>query len=106
MRQRETTLSFAEDDACLTGHFPGNPVVPAVAILTALIDWAEGVLGRKVVGVQSARFRRSLLPGIEWRVTLEEMEPDTAVLTGKEQDRVAMNLRLRIAPPQSGQGER
>jgi hypothetical protein len=34
------------------------------------------------------------------------MEPDTAVLTGKEQDRVAMNLRLRIAPPQSGQGER
>jgi 3-hydroxymyristoyl/3-hydroxydecanoyl-(acyl carrier protein) dehydratase len=106
MRPRETTLSFAEDDACLTGHFPGNPVVPAVAILSALIDWVEGALGRKVLGVQSARFRRSLLPGIEWRVTLEAKEPDTAVLTGKEQDRVAMNLRLRIEPLQPGQGER
>ena len=96
MRQRETTLSFPEDSACLTGHFPGNPVVPAVAILAALIEWVERDLGRKVLGVDSARFRKSLLPGVEWRVVLEQKAPDAAVLTSKDGTQVAMNLRLRL----------
>ena len=54
---------FPEDAACVAGHFPGNPVVPAAAILAELIPWVEAQLDRKVSGVTSARFRRPLIPG-------------------------------------------
>ena len=80
------------------GHFPNNPVVPAAAILAALVAWAEGELGRKAVGVRSARFRRPLLPGVTWRVVLEEREADAAEITGMDQEKAAINLRLQMEP--------
>lgn len=96
--QRETTLSFPENSACLAGHFPGNPIVPAAAILAALITWAERELERKVAGVESARFRKPLPPGGAWRVVLEQRKPGTAAMTGMDGDRIAMSLRLRLEP--------
>jgi 3-hydroxymyristoyl/3-hydroxydecanoyl-(acyl carrier protein) dehydratase len=96
--KRETMLSFPPDSACLTGHFPGNPVVPAAAILASVTDWAERELGRKVVGIASARFRRPLLPGSAWCIVLEENEAGAVQVTGRDEDRVAMNLRLRMEP--------
>jgi 3-hydroxymyristoyl/3-hydroxydecanoyl-(acyl carrier protein) dehydratase len=97
-RKRETTLSFPPDSACLAGHFPGNPVVPAAAILASVTDWAEREVGRKVAGVASARFRRPLRPGATWRLVLEEGEPNAVLVTGRDADRIAMTLRLRVEP--------
>lgn len=98
--RRETTLSFPESSACLTGHFPGDPIVPAAAILAALVAWAERELGRKVAGVESARFRKPLPPGVAWRVVLEERKPGTVSMTANDQDQdhSAMSLRLRVEP--------
>lgn len=91
-------LSFPPGSACLEGHFPGNPIVPAAAILAALADWTERELGRKVAGVASARFRKPLLPGVAWHVALEERDAGAVLLTGREEDMVAVTLRLRVEP--------
>jgi len=87
---------FPVGSPCLTGHFPGNPVVPAVAILADLVRWTEGELGRGVTGVKSARFRKPLLPDDRWRVTLEEADTDEVTIRGYDHDRVVMNARLTL----------
>ena len=97
-RRRETTLSFPPDSPCLAGHFPGNPVVPAAAILAAVTGWTERELGRKVAGIASARFRSPLLPGAAWNVVLEEGEAGAVMVTGRDAERIAMSLRLRLEP--------
>lgn len=96
METHERTLVFGADSACLAGHFPGNPVVPAAAILAELVEWAERVAGRPVTGVASARFRRPLPPDVCWRLTLECRPADVATVTGRDAERVVLNARLTL----------
>lgn len=87
---------FPPDAPCLSGHFPGYPVVPAVAILAELIAWAESELGCGVAAVRSARFRRPLVPGATWQVELEETDSDEITLSGVDQGKIAMKARLIV----------
>jgi len=64
------------------GHFPGNPVMPGVLIVEAmaqtgamliLADNEEEMAGKYVylAGIDSARFRRPVVPGDQLRMELE-----------------------------------
>lgn len=74
---------FPEESAWFSGHFPGNPIVPGVALI-ALVSEAvieqERVAGRSlaITGVRRVRFRLPVGPGD--KVTLEA----TAVPGGRE----------------------
>ena len=94
--RRETLLAFAADHPCLAGHFPGNPVVPAAAILAELTAWAEAELGRPVVGVKSARFRAALLPEATWSVALEGGGDRDASITCSSDGEVRMSAKLLL----------
>lgn len=96
MRKCERTLSFPEGSACLDGHFPGNPVVPAVAILAELIHWAEAQLGHRVTGVINARFRKPLLPDMTWHIKLEDSGTGEIAVTAHDGDSTAMKVRLTV----------
>lgn len=76
------------DHPCLTGHFPGNPVVPGVMILDAVLAAARGQVGanRPLQRLPQIKFLRPLLP--EQVVTIEL----NAVATSAHQQR----LRFRI----------
>ena len=54
MRRVEVSIRFAAGDPCLEGHFPGNPIVPAAAILSELVALVEAELSRTVVEVTRA----------------------------------------------------
>ena len=96
MQRFERTLAFPKESPCLDGHFPGNPVVPGVAILAELVDWAETQLGHRITGVINARFREPLLPGATWRILLEDSGADVVTVTAWGGDRIAMKVRLTV----------
>jgi len=56
----------------LGGHFPGNPIVPAVVVLDAVISAAEDWLGARlrVTGLSKAKFVASLRPDELARIEL------------------------------------
>lgn len=64
--------SVAADHPCLAGHFPGNPVVPAVMLLEFVGAALNQALGRRVylAGVPLAKFMAPLLPQQALRVEL------------------------------------
>lgn len=62
-------LVIGRDHPSLTGHFPGNPIVPGAMILASIID----ELGRiepalRVIGIGRAKFLTPLRPDqtFEW----------------------------------------
>ena len=66
------------------GHFPGAPIMPGVLILEALAQAGAVLLlqdmpdrGTKLVfftGVDGARFRRTVVPGDQLRLTVEVLQ--------------------------------
>lgn len=60
------------DHPCLAGHFPGNPVVPAVMLLELVQRALAQELGRAVhlAAVPAAKFVSPLLPGEDVSVEL------------------------------------
>jgi 3-hydroxymyristoyl/3-hydroxydecanoyl-(acyl carrier protein) dehydratase len=63
MLEFSATARVAADHPCLAGHFPGQPVVPAVLLLElvaeALRDRFGGIM---ICGVPSAKFLLPVLP--------------------------------------------
>jgi 3-hydroxymyristoyl/3-hydroxydecanoyl-(acyl carrier protein) dehydratase len=87
-------LMFSKQHPSIEGHFPGNPVVPAVAILSELMAWAESETGRRVIGVKSARFRSALHPEVCWTAEMEKRSGGTLGITCRDQGRVTMSAKL------------
>lgn len=60
----------------LPGHFPGDPVVPGVVILTRVVNAAAKAFGAGVVDVTLAKFHVRLKPAEEFRIELERTGED------------------------------
>ena len=64
------------------GHFPGHPVMPGVLILEAMAQLGRIVLGagsghdHRIAAVESARFRRPVVPGDTIRLEVDVEESD------------------------------
>jgi beta-hydroxyacyl-ACP dehydratase FabZ len=64
--------NITANEPVLTGHFPGNPVLPGVYIIEAMAQLGgmtimrPGEMARKVpylAGIEKAKFRRPVVPG-------------------------------------------
>jgi acyl-coenzyme A synthetase/AMP-(fatty) acid ligase len=62
----------------LPHHFPGDPIVPGVWVLSLVEEAARERFGAglRVRGVPEARFRRILRPGEAYRIELTRVAPD------------------------------
>jgi 3-hydroxyacyl-[acyl-carrier-protein] dehydratase len=70
--RHSATLRVPAKHPALTGHFPGNPIVPGVVILDAVICAAEAWLGAsfQVRRLSHAKFLAPLLPDEAARIDL------------------------------------
>lgn len=61
----------------LDGHFPGDPIVPAVVILDLVIQHIEAELPpQRVVGVRRAKWLRPLRPDEKFELELDAPNND------------------------------
>jgi 3-hydroxymyristoyl/3-hydroxydecanoyl-(acyl carrier protein) dehydratase len=85
--RRSTTIRIASSHPSLAGHFPGNPIVPGVVLLDAVVSAAEDWLGTRlsVRGLPRAKFLAPLLPEESARIELAIRGPrlEFAVLRGE-----------------------
>jgi 3-hydroxymyristoyl/3-hydroxydecanoyl-(acyl carrier protein) dehydratase len=67
----ESIIQVPPGHPALAGHFPGNPVVPGVVILDAVLQATEAATGREcfVTGIPQVKFLAPLLPGERGRVS-------------------------------------
>jgi 3-hydroxymyristoyl/3-hydroxydecanoyl-(acyl carrier protein) dehydratase len=70
--RHSATLRVPADHPALAGHFPGNPVVPGVVILDAVISAAESWQGASfdVDSISHAKFLAPLKPDVAARIEL------------------------------------
>lgn len=70
----EVEFRVAGDHPALAGHFPGEPVLPAVVVLDRVIDAAEAWLGPglSILALPQAKFMSSLRPGDTARICLSQ----------------------------------
>ena len=62
-------LSIGAEHPSLPGHFPGNPIVPGVVIVTQVFETLKSELpGWEIAGIKKLKFLQPLLPGQVFRV--------------------------------------
>lgn len=72
MRENRFLYSIPADFPAFGGHFPGNPLLPAVCQIGLCADALSRRSGKKleVSAVSRAKFMRPILPGARVQVTL------------------------------------
>jgi len=69
----EVRRVIAIDHPALAGHFPGDPLVPGVLILDAVVQAAEKWRGRlRLKSVVSVKFTSTLKPGSVFSINLDD----------------------------------
>ncbi len=69
----EARIVFGRDDTWFNGHFPGDPVLPGVAMLASVVELAIDGLGlerTEIAGFNKVRFTKMLGPGDELTIIL------------------------------------
>ena len=77
----EGTFIFPPDFSAFEGHFPDQPVLPAVVQLAAVRLLASRQLGIRLIptGVQRAKFKSIILPKMSMTIRLRLKENGNAV---------------------------
>jgi len=69
---QQITFSIGKTHPSLAGHFPGNPVVPAVVLLDELLAGVAGVYpDLHIYGFKQVKFLKPVLPGERVQVRLK-----------------------------------
>lgn len=62
-------LAVAPDHPSLPGHFPGDPIVPGVVMLSAVLEELQRQLPQlEFCGIRKMKFLRRLEPGAQFTV--------------------------------------
>ena len=79
----EITVAIDPDHPALEGHFPDNPVVPAVVILGEVFQALHSYFNNSIhiVTISTAKFITPLKPGENLHITLESQEAEYVQFT-------------------------
>jgi 3-hydroxyacyl-[acyl-carrier-protein] dehydratase len=90
-------FSIPNEHPCLSGHFPGRPIVPGVLVL----DEAVALVLRerpadRLTGLDDVKFLAPVLPGEEVTVTCIESAPGRLNLVCAVAGRAVLRGRVRL----------
>jgi 3-hydroxymyristoyl/3-hydroxydecanoyl-(acyl carrier protein) dehydratase len=77
------------------GHFPGNPILPAVAIVDVSIEILRRALGKQslyVKTIKSSKFMEPVLPGTLIEIAFHESSPNEWFFEWKSFARLSLAL--------------
>ena len=97
MREQEiaTTIELTPEHPCFVGHFPGNPIFPAVAQVGLVVATIEATCGRALVvrEVCQGKFLRKIVPPTRLDLRIQ-LAHDSATWTLAEAADVCSKGRL------------
>jgi 3-hydroxymyristoyl/3-hydroxydecanoyl-(acyl carrier protein) dehydratase len=93
-------MAIPADHPCLSGHFPGNPVVPGVLLLDTVArlvrQWKPGC---RIAGIPQAKFHQVLRPEQVVTVTLTEQNLHSIkFVCFREHEKIASGVLLIETP--------
>lgn len=91
-------LRVPRDAPCLDGHFPGQPIVPAVVILDAVLAEAGRRYGpgQRPLGIASCKFIDRLLPEQDCHITFGPQQGDRLPFRCSEGERLLAQGKLLL----------
>ena len=98
--RHQQPLWVAADHPVFAGHFPDAPVVPAVLLLSKVLDAADQWLGAQVqpLRLRQAKFPAPWLPGMQVRVLLERAGQDLRFEVRADEQPLAVGVFELQAP--------
>lgn len=97
----QSCITIPEDSKFFEGHFPGNPILPAIAQLHYVFALlSENKAAAVVSHIDVARFRETLRPGDVVSLTLSESQHGDSVsfkLTRASDSSLVSHGKLRLA---------
>jgi len=90
-------IDIAVDHPCFAGHFPGFPVLPAVAQFSLLTEALAAVHGRPctIEAIPVAKFLQPVAPGDSLRVEIESDDANAASFVLRHGEVVVSKGRMR-----------
>lgn len=92
-----SALCIAPTHACLAGHFPGRPLVPAVLLLDALAVLLE-THRLHMVGLPEAKFLAPLVPGVSAELEVEASDATQWRFRISHADTLIARGRVQVVP--------
>lgn len=92
-------ILIARDHPALPGHFPGQPLVPAVVMLDEMAKGLSRMTGQCIASVRQLRLLEPLAPGVTLDVSVQDKGGDCWALVGRTGDRVVVKGRFSSVPP-------
>jgi 3-hydroxyacyl-[acyl-carrier-protein] dehydratase len=98
--RHQQPLFVAADHPVFAGHFPDAPVVPAVLLLSKVLDAADQWLGAQArpLRLRQAKFPAPWLPGMQVRVLLERAGRDLRFEVRADAQALALGV-FELQPP-------